>query len=196
MKTFLGILAIVIGVYSYIPYFRDIFAGKTKPHAFSWFVWFLLTGIAFFAQASDGGGAGAWVTGFTALVAFAIFVAALRVGRKNIAPVDWFFLVGSLTSLGLWAVTKNPVGSIILITIIDMLAFIPTFRKSYHKPTEETAITYALSAMKFAVGLAALDTVSVTTALYPFSLVITNGLFVAMVLWRRRAHKRDATQPF
>ena len=59
MKTALGIFAILIGIYSYIPYFRDIFTGRTKPHAFTWFVWFLLTAIAFFAQLAGNGGAGA-----------------------------------------------------------------------------------------------------------------------------------------
>lgn len=189
MKTFLGVLAIAIGVYSYIPYFRDIFAGKTKPHAFSWFVWFLLTAIAFFAQIAGEGGAGAWVTGFTALVSLAVVVAALKVGKRNIVPLDWAFFVGSLLSLVLWAVTKNPVGSVVLITIIDALAFVPTFRKSYHKPHEETSITYALSGIKFAIGLAALNTVSVTTALYPLSLVVTNLLFVVMIEWRRKQLK-------
>lgn len=195
MKTFLGILAILIGLYGYIPYFRNIFAGKTKPHAFSWFVWFLLTAIAFFAQIAGKGGAGAWVTGFTALVSLFITITALKVGRKNIVPLDWLFFVGSLASLVLWAVTKNPVGSVILITIIDALAFIPTFRKSYHKPDEETALTYTLSSLKFAVSLAALSVVTVTTALYPLSLVITNGLFVGMVLWRRQSLKVSNVEP-
>ena len=153
MRTFLGIFAIVIGIYSYIPYFRDIVAGRTKPHAFSWFVWALLTGIAFFAQLHGKGGAGAWVT-------------------------------------------DDPVGSVILITIIDALAFVPTFRKSYHKPNEETASTYSLSALKFAVAIAALSTVSVTTALYPLSLVVTNGVFVMMLLSRRKRLTAATDAPY
>jgi len=196
MKTALGIFAILIGIYSYIPYIRDIFTGRTKPHAFTWFVWFLLTAIAFFAQLAGNGGAGAWVTGFTAAVALAITVAAFKVGRKNIVPLDWFFFVGSMVSLAVWAVTKDPVWSVILITTIDALAFVPTFRKSYHKPYEETAVTYSLSAIKFAVGLAALSTVTLTTALYPLSLVVTNALFVAMVVWRRKRLISAAPQPF
>ncbi len=186
MKTALGVLAILVGMYAYIPYFRDILAGKTKPHAFTWFIWFLLTAIAYSAQIEGGGGAGTWATGVTAFVSFVIFLVALKVGKRNIVPIDWLFFVGSLLALGLWFVTKSPVSSVILITIIDILAFVPTFRKSFHKPDEETAITYALSGVKFALSLAALNVVSITTALYPLSLVVTNGLFVAMVLWRKQ----------
>ncbi len=196
MKTSLAIVAILIGIYSYVPYFRDLFKGKTKPHAFSWFVWFLLTAIAFFAQVAGEGGPGAWVTGFTAIVALTITIAALKVGRQNIAMLDWWFFMGSLASLGLWAVTKNPVGSVVLISIIDALAFVPTFRKSYHKPYEETAITYSLSAVKFAIALAALTTISITTALYPLSLVLTNGLFVGMLVWRRKQFDMNVSHPF
>ena len=197
MKTVLGVVAIVIGVYSYIPYFRDIFNGSTKPHAFTWFVWFLLTALAFGAQASDGAGAGAWVTAFTAIVALAVTLTALKVGRQNIVALDWVFFIGSLTALGLWLVTKDPVSSVVLITAIDALAFVPTFRKSFHKPQEETATTYALSALKFGVSLAALNAMTLTTSLYPISLVITNGLFVTMVTWRRkRLNLASDSQPF
>lgn len=197
MKTALGVVAVIIAIYSYIPYYRDIFLGKTKPHAFTWFVWFLLTAIAFFAQVADGGGPGAWVTGLTAFVALTITLIALKSARQNIVTLDWLFFVGSLASLGLWAVTKDPTASVILITTIDALAFIPTFRKSFHKPDEETVVTYALSAVKFAISLAALSTLTLTTVLYPLSLVATNGLFVTMVMWRKkRLRLASDAQPF
>lgn len=186
MKLSLTILAIVLAIAGYTPYFRDIFKGKTRPHAFTWFIWALLTAIAFFAQLSAGGSFGSWVTGATALISIAITVLALRRGRQDIAKIDWVFLGGCLAALGLWALTKSPTASVVLITLIDALAFAPTFRKSFVRPYSETLITYAVSALKFAIALAALGSFSVATVLYPTSLVVTNGLFVAMVLWRRQ----------
>lgn len=186
MKPFLGITATLIALYSYIPYFRDIFSGKTKPHAFSWLVWFLLTAIAFVAQVKDDAGAGAWVTGFTALVAFFIFMAAVTRGEKNITRSDWLCLVGAFLAMGLWAITNSPLVAVILITVIDALGFAPTFRKAFHKPQEETAITFALSAIKFVIAIAALTNYTAVTVLYPASLVIMNGLFVTMLMIRRR----------
>jgi hypothetical protein len=67
------------------------------------------------------------------------------------------------------------------------LAFAPTFRKSYHDPSSENAITYTLSGLKFALSIIALTTFSVTTVLYPASLVFTNGAFVVLLLVRRRS---------
>lgn len=186
MKTALGIIATVIAFYSYIPYFRDIFRGKTKPHAFSWFIWFLLTAIGFVAQISDDGGAGAWATGFTAFVAFFIFLMALKHGEKEITKSDWACLSGAFLAIGLWPFTSTPLLSVILITFIDALGFIPTFRKAYKKPHEETLQTYALSAIKFAIAIIALSNYSMVTILYPASLVVMNSLFVLMLMTRRR----------
>lgn len=38
-KILLGYLSVLIAFVSYIIYFRQISAGKIKPHAFSWFIW-------------------------------------------------------------------------------------------------------------------------------------------------------------
>ncbi len=175
-----------MALYSYIPYFRDIFAGKTKPHAFSWLVWFLLTAIGFLAQVSDDAGAGAWVTGFTAFISFFIFLAALKKGEKNITKLDWLFLGAALFAMVPWLIMDDPLISVILVTLIDALGFAPTFRKAYYKPYEETLITFLLSAIKFVIAIIALSNYSVVTVLYPLSLVIANGAFVIMLVIRRR----------
>ncbi len=186
MKEVFTAIGIVITFISYVPYFRDIFSGKTKPHAFTWLIWATLTGIAFFAQLIDGGGVGSIVLGLTALISVFIFVASLKVGRKNIESVDWYFLAGSIVAIGLWFVTDDPLLSVILVTIIDAVAFAPTFRKAWKDPGSETTITFALSAVKFVFAILGLETYTVVTVLYPLSLVLANSLFVAMLIYRKR----------
>lgn len=186
IKLILGVIAIVIGFIGYVPYFRNIASGKTKPHAFTWLVWGILTGIAFAGQVSSGGGFGTWVTGFTAVLCVIIFLFALWKGTKDFPLVDWLSFLGAGIGLILWAVTKSPLAAIVLVTIIDALGFIPTFRKSYSHPNEETAFTYTMSGLKFIFGIAALNQLSPITVIYPASLVLTNLLFVAMVQVRRQ----------
>ncbi len=186
MKLSLGILAILVGFYSYLPYIRDIFRGKTKPHAFSWLVWSLLTGIGCAAQVHDHAGAGAWVTGLSALVCFFIFIAALYQSEKNITRFDWFCLGGAFLALCLWAATDKPVFSVVLVSIIDALGFAPTFRKTFHRPDQETAIQYTLAATKYVIAILALDHFSITTTLYPASVMLMNVLFVTMLFIRRK----------
>jgi len=185
-KEILGVLAIVVGFIAYIPYLWLLIKRQIKPHIFSWFIWGLLTAIAFAAQIEDGAGPGAWVTGFTAMVSFIIVALSFKYGEKDITKSDCYSFVGALAAIPLWYITKDPLWAVILVTIIDALAFYPTFRKSYYKPNEETMITYTLSGIKFIIALMALERFTVTTALYPLSLVIMNGAFVIMLLWRRR----------
>jgi hypothetical protein len=193
-KNIVGITAIGVAIISYIPYFGDIFAGKTKPHAFSWLVWGVLNAIVFFGQLSDGGGAGSWVVGFTAAVTLSIFFIALKKGEKNIVAFDWFCLVGAGAALVPWLITNDPLLSVILVTIIDLLGFIPTIRKSYEKPHQETLITFALSTVKYFLAIVALQNYSWVTALFPLAMVIANIFFVALLIVRRKQTSHNSAK--
>lgn len=173
-------------VVGYAYYFRDIFAGKTKPHAFSWLVWASLTAIAFGGQVSDNAGPGAWVTAVTAIISFIIFGLALTKGEKHITLSDKLNLVAAGFALLLWLFTSDPLLSIIIITIVDFLGFFPTIRKSYSKPYEETLIHYVLAGIKFALAIVALDNYTLITWLYPASLVAANLFFVIMLIVQRK----------
>jgi hypothetical protein len=39
MKELIGIVSASLAFVAYVPYFRDIFKVKTKPHPYSWFIW-------------------------------------------------------------------------------------------------------------------------------------------------------------
>lgn len=189
LKVVVAIISIVMTLVGYSFYFRDIFAGKTKPHAFSWLVWAALTGIAFAGQITSGGGAGSWVTFVTALISGIIFFLALQRGEKHITLSDKFNLAGAAFALILWFFTNDPVSAIILVTVIDFLGFVPTIRKSYMKPHEETLIHYVFAGSKFVLAIIALQKYTVVTWLYPASLVLSNLLFVVMLVVRRRKLK-------
>ncbi len=186
-KVILGILATLITLISYAFYYRGIFKGKTKPHFFSWFIWSILVGIAFAAQLTKGAGPGAWATGVTALLCLSVAIVAFFKGTRDFPLVDWLCLTASFVAIALWVYTKDPTASIILITLTDLIAYIPTVRKSYHRPHEETLITYVLSAVIWTIGLFALESFALANWLYTGSLILTNVLFVTMVMIRRRS---------
>jgi hypothetical protein len=185
-KEIYGIIASIIAIISYIPYIRDVLANKTKPHAFSWLIWSILTAVAFFGQIAGGAGPGSWVNGFTTVVCFIIFIFGLIKGRSNIVLIDWICLVGAGVAILFWFITNGPLVSVIMVTIIDALGFFPTFRKSYHKPHEETWSTYVLSIFKYVFSLFALQTFSVVTVLFPIYLIFANGIFLVMVMIREK----------
>lgn len=189
-RDLLGLAATIVALVSFIPYFRDIFARKTNPHAFTWLIWGVLTVIAFLGQLSGHAGPGAWVTGFTALVCLLIAGIAAANGQRNIARVDWIALAGAGFALGIWFLTRGPLLSVILITVIDTIGFIPTLRKSYARPFEETMSTFGLGGLKWVLGLLALERVSVITVLFPLAIVVQSWFFVVILVIRRRQRNR------
>ncbi|MBI4087819.1 hypothetical protein HY418_00340 [Candidatus Kaiserbacteria bacterium] len=181
-----GVFASALGLIGFVPYFRDILRGSTKPHPFSWFVWGLVSGVAFFAQLSGGGGIGAWVTGVGALGCFTVAVLALSRGEKRIVALDWWSFMGALAALVLWQLTDNPLSATILVMLTDALASIPTFHKAYLRPQEETVATYAFGTVGFSFGLLGLRSFNLTTVLFPAYVALANAGLVALLLIRRR----------
>lgn len=188
-KIILGVIAVMIGFLTYIPYIIDVLKRRTKPHIFSWFLWSIIVFVAFFASISKGAGAGAWILGISGFLCLLIAIISIFYGDKYFKVLDWICLVISLLGVLGWQLTDNPLVAVVMVVIADILAFIPTVRKGYYKPFEETLITWFLNALKHSIGLLALQAYNLVTCLYPISLVIGNGLFAVMLVYRRRQRK-------
>jgi hypothetical protein len=186
IKVALSVIATIIAVVSYVPYIRDIKRGKTKPHAFSWLIWSLLAYIAGFAQLKAGGGVGSSVALVTATISLWISFIAYKDGSVRITTGDWISLAAALAAIPIWLITKQPLLSVVIVSIIDVVGFWPTIRKSYNAPEQETLATHWLSTVKHCLTIAAQQRYNWTTVLYPASLAVTTGLSVIMLLVRKR----------
>jgi hypothetical protein len=184
-QALIGFLAALVGVVGYVPYFRDILRGKTKPHPFSWIIFTILLAITFFAQISSGGGPGAWVSGVSAIGVGGVTVLAFIHGEKTITRFDWICFVGALAGVILWHRSSNPLSAIAIVTTVNMVAFVPTWRKAYRKPYQETISFYVIAAVKYFISLFALATFDLTTALFPLAVILSNVSFVTMLVLRR-----------
>ncbi len=194
-KELLGALAAVISIVSLVPYIRDTWLDKTRPHLFTWIVWTAMTAIAFAGQVVSGGGPGTWATGTTAALCVVITLLAISHGEKQITRSDWLSLVGCAIAGLAWLATDGPLLSIILVTLIDLLAFGPTLRKSWNKPHEETLITHQLSMLKHALSIIALAKLSLATAVYPAAVGLMNVVLVTLLIVRRsQLRQRRAPQ--
>ncbi len=185
-KYIVSLIAIALTFIGYFPYFSDLLKNKIRPHIFSWFIWGIVTFIIFALQISAGAGAGAYVTLTVSLLSFAIFVLSLRNGNRDIEKMDVVFLVLALAAIPLWLVVKQPVLSIILLSTIDMLGFIPTIRKSWKDPYSETLLMYAITAVRHSFSLLGLVEYNIVTMLFPVTWVLANAGFAAMLALRRK----------
>lgn len=186
-KELLGYISVAVTLISYASYFYTIFCGRTKPHAFSWVIWGILVSIAFYAQYSNGAGSGAWATGVVGASCFAVAVIALFRGEKDIRKSDWLTFIAALLIIPVWYFTNNPLFAIILVMFIDGCGYYPTFRKSYHKPYEESILLYSLGVLQVFLSLCAMANYYLVNILYPIFIMCLNSVFVCMVVWRRKA---------
>lgn len=185
-KEALGLFAIALTIYAFFPYIRSIQKGETKPHVFSWILWGATTFIVFLAQYSDEGGAGAWPIGVSGLIT--LYVAGLAYVKKSdvtISKSDWVFFSIGVWSLPLWYITSDPLWAVVVLTFIDLVGFIPTFKKSYIRPHDEQLGFYVLMTARNFISILALQNYSLTTVLFPAAVGLAALLFVIMVIMRR-----------
>lgn len=178
-------LGMLITAYCSILYIVHTLQGKTKPHAFSWLIWSILAGIGFAGQFSDGGGYGAWVSAFSMLCSAIVFVLALITGERHITRFDWICLLFALVAIVLWQLTETPLYSMIMVSAISASGFLPTIRKTYTKPFEETLIAYAGGAVVYVLALFAMSHLTWITVIYPTTVILVNVGFVTFMLYRR-----------
>ncbi|MAU34178.1 hypothetical protein CL689_05890 [Candidatus Saccharibacteria bacterium] len=185
MNELIGLISLAIAVISYSLYITHTLKGYTKPHAITWLVWGLLNGSVFFEQLAGGAGPGAWVTAAAAVANLFIFGLALRLGERTVTRFDWVCLALVGVLLLTWALIADPVIVVFLAITIFLLGLFPTLRKSATQAHEETASTYALNGFKFFLALLALNTITVTTALYPLVLFLVNCGFALYLVVAR-----------
>lgn len=185
-KVLLGIAATLLGISGYLPYFRDMLARRIKPHAFSWFIWSILTLIAFSVSITKGGAAGSWVLGTQGALNLIIAIAAMRGAKMRITSLDKLCLGLALFGIALWVITMNSLWGVLISSVVDLIALIPTLTKAYKNPFEESTSLFILSGLGFVLSIFALGSISVLTALYPSVIIAANTLLVSMILIRRR----------
>ena len=185
MKEFIGFVTIVLAFVALIPYIADIFRRKTKPHIFTWIVWAIVTILAFLGQWQKGGGAGSWTTGVTGLLTIFIAFISFKYGSKDITKSDTLIFIAALLAIIPWLLTSDPTLSIIILTTVDVLAFIPTMRKTIKDPGSETFVSYVLHAIRHGLSITALAQYNIATYLYPSALAIMNVIIMLIILKSR-----------
>lgn len=168
-----------------VPYVVDVFKKKVQPHAYTWFVWSLVSAIIFFGQLAKGAGIGALPTFASEIFTLVIFLLSLRYGFKKITLVDTFFLFLALIGIGLWILTKDPTISVIIAVCIDLVAFVPTILKTWTYPRTETPLLYFMNVTRHALALFSLQAYNIATTLHSIAMITTNSIMTVIMLTRK-----------
>ncbi|MEK7585995.1 MAG: hypothetical protein AAB477_02050 [Patescibacteria group bacterium] len=185
MSKILVAIAVIFAIIGNVPYLRDVIKGKVKPHPYTWFVWSIVSAVTFFGQVVKGAGIGAIPTGVSEIFTVIIFFFSLRYGFKNIVRRDTYFLIFALLGLIPWILTKDPTISVIIVVSIDLIAFIPTLRKTYYYPSTEKPLLYSMNVSRHILTLFSLQAYNIVTTLHSIVMIIINSFMTFFLLKHR-----------
>jgi hypothetical protein len=185
MKTELAVIAALLAIAGNVPYLIDIVKGRVKPHPYTWLVWTIVSCIIFFGQLAKGAGIGSLPTAASEIFTVIIFILSIRHGFKGIRRIDTLFLVIALMGIIPWALTKDPTVSVIIAVSIDLIAFVPTLRKTWEYPKTETPILYSSNVLRHILALFSLQAYNIATTLHSIAMITTNIVMTGMILFRK-----------
>ena len=185
MKETTAIIAAVMAIFGNVPYLRNVINKKIKPHPYTWFVWSIVSGVTLFGAIQKGAGVGAIPTGMAEIFTFIIFFYSLRYGFKQITKTDTIYLIIALLGLVPWAMTKDPTISVVVVVCIDLVAFIPTIRKTWKNPKSETSILYTMNVARHILTLFSLEAYNIATTLHSFVMIVVNTIMSLIINFKK-----------
>lgn len=185
-KEIIAIIAAVMAVIGNVPYLRTVLSGKVKPHPYTWLVWSIVSGVTFFGQVARGAGVGAIPTFASEIFTIIIFFFSLKYGFKHIRKRDTIYLIVCLLGLIPWALTRDPTISVIIVVTIDLIAFIPTLRKTRDHPKTENHILYTMNATRHGLALFSLEAYNIATTLHSIVMIVVNSIMTYLIVRRKK----------
>jgi hypothetical protein len=180
-----------VSIGAFLPYFRDIFLKKTKPHAYTWLIWTITqgTGAAGLLYGKGGWGVIALIIG--TVFVFFIFLLSFKYGTRNITKGDAIILIVALLAIVVWWQLHSPLFAVFMVSAIDVLGYIPSFRKTFEEPWTETSISWAAFILANILSILALSKYNFLTLTYLLTMTAANIVLLSICLIRRRVIKAN-----
>ena len=192
IKIIASIIATGIAVIAYIPYLIDMFKGKNKPHLYTWISIFLITAIVAYIQLISGSGVGAIPIILGVFVDAIILFYCFRFGTKDVVFLDKVCLAISIVGVISYPILiTRPIISLTIVTVAELISFIPTVRKTRNDPYSESLTSYYLIMFKLILILIALQKYNLLTVSYSVLWLVVFVLFLSATYYWRTGEKRS-----
>jgi len=169
-----------------IPYAIGIIRWEVLPHVFSYLSWFILIGINFLVLLQMHGWWSLLPAGVHVVFMIVCSIAGFFVFRK--ISINWFdylcFGLAIITFFIWWKI--NITDAIFMAIFVDILAFLPTFKKWWIQPRSEYLWPWINSTLFVIFLLLSLPELTFTSAAFYIYLFTSNGIFCIMLWYRQR----------
>lgn len=188
----LGIASAITNTAGTVPYIMDIFRHKTKPERATWWVWLLLTVIAFVAQVAAGATWSLFFTGATLLAIGTIAFLSVPYGYGTFHRRDLVGILIAIVGTTISIFVKSPLLALLIVVCVDFVGYWLTLTKTWEAPHTETLINWILASIAGLLGLLAVGALDVTRLIYPLYIFFGDGLMAFTIVYRRPRVAQDA----
>jgi len=181
-----SIISTIIYLIGVIPYWKDVLKWRTTPHPFSFGVWavanffnsyVLLINEQYYALVPS--------LFMSCIALMSLVVGIFRFDKIRINWFDWLCLILSISLFILYFASENILLTIIFSIFIDLVAFLPTFKKWWMQPWTESILMYSLAGVNQIFTLLSMVQANSDSQLFWIYIFISNTFYFLMVFFRR-----------
>ena len=192
-----GLAAAFLSIYAFLPYIRDILAGRTRPERSSWLIWSLLSTVTLLSQAYEGATTSLWFaamqTGGTILICALTF---WKGDRRKFETEDSQVLTATAVGVWLWAEMETAAYAMMVTVSMSFMGGMMTMRKAFYDPDSETMATWGAFFVASALALVAVGKVDWVLMAYPlYVMALSAAIMLSMILGRLRKVEPAAPAP-
>jgi hypothetical protein len=183
----LGSFAGILTLAAIAPYIRDILHGTTRPNIVSYVLWSSLILISILAQVSAGASWSlALLIGDFLSTATVVGLCLAGYGYGKYGRLELACFGIAVLAVVSWQLTQEPLLAIILATVADLTAAIPTILKAYRDPWSEVPGPWLIMAVASALAIASTTIFDGANLIFPAYLLLVNGLTGFLALFGRK----------
>jgi len=187
IKIIFAIIAAIVGIGAFLPYLVTVVFGNTRPHSLTWLIWAITQGVGVSAIWYGGGGYGAISLTIGWFLVVTVFLISLKKGTRSVTRNDLIIFILALIAVVIWIFMDSPFIAVLMVTVIDLLGYIPTFRKSYASPWDENTLSWDMFAAANLFSILALGEYNFLTWGYLAAMMIANSsLHIYLIIRRHR----------
>jgi hypothetical protein len=183
LPEYFVVIGVIITAIGGISYLIDTIRAKVQPNRITWLLWALAPMIAFFAQRDQGVGIQALLTFVIGFIPALIFVASFINKKSKWKIVRFDLICGALSILGLvlWLITRVGNIAILFSIMADLLAAVPTYKKSYTDPESESFKAFFLNVIGAGLIVLAIKDWSFANAAFSIYFLLSSILITFLI---------------
>ncbi len=183
-RLLIGQAAGAVSFVAYVLYYISIIQGRSRPNRATWIILTVVGVLIAASYYASGARNTMWVALAYTIGPFIAALLAFKYGEGGTTRFDIFCLAGCAFSVVLWALSENPLYTLIINIVIDFLGILPTLKKSFFDPLSEDALAWSVTTVSNALNIFAIEAWVFSIAVYPVYMLAVNGL-VTLFIFRK-----------